>query len=159
MLLVADPVQGAKRAEIRVNWDELRQEVSRRGLAGRKVKVVVPGEGEVKTKLVRIEEDELVVKANKSTGQWVSAKGEARIPRSSVTALRFSGRQGRGRSIVAAAGLGAGAAIGVGSLLRTSIGGGKAALGIASSIAVWTVVGYFIGRTRDKPIPEFRIVH
>jgi len=52
VLLIAHPVQAAKRAVLEVRWSELREEVFRRGLAGRKVTVVLPGQGEVKTRLV-----------------------------------------------------------------------------------------------------------
>ncbi len=72
-----------------VNWAQLREAVSSQKLTKRTAKVQLSSGAEVKATLRGVEEDALVVVANRQTDKrWKSTSGdEARIPRSEVTGL------------------------------------------------------------------------
>jgi hypothetical protein len=66
---------------------------------------------EIKTTLLRVEENGIIVNSNRATRQWASGKEEARVPRDLVSSVQFAGKVGRKGMIGGLISLGVGAAI------------------------------------------------
>jgi hypothetical protein len=154
-LLLAEPGLAAEREVIRADWSRFRQQVWMRKPFQRHVRVTLSGGGEIKTTLVRVEDNGLIVKATKAAKQWAFGPEQAMIPREQVGAVRFGGRIGHRGMIGGLVGLGAGVAIPVGiGAWRDDPWTGLAAILLGP---ICGTAGYLIGHAIDKPAPEFVI--
>ncbi len=157
VLILANPGLSAERDVITADWSGFQQQVSMRKLFQRSVRVTLSGGGEIKTTLVQVEDNGLIVKATKAAKQWASGPERAMIPREQVRSVRFEGRIGHRGLIGGLIGLGVGVAVPVG------IGAAQDYEEVPSGLAaivlgpVCGVVGYLIGHALDKPAPEFVI--
>lgn len=156
-LLLAAPGQAAEREVIRADWNGFQQQVSMRKLLRRNVRVTLSGGGEIKTALVRVDNNGLIVKATKAAKQWASGPEQAMIPREQVSAVRFGGRIGHRGLIGGLVGLGAGVGIPVG--IGASRGYEEVPIALAAIPLgpICGTAGYLIGHFIDKPAPEFVI--
>jgi hypothetical protein len=128
-----------------------------RKLVKRTVRITLAGGGEIKSTLVGVEDNGLIIKATKATKQWASGPEQARIPREQVSAVRFGGRIGHRGLIGGLVGLGAGVAIPVGISASRGYEEVPAALGAIVLGPVSGIAGYLVGLAMDKPAPEFFI--
>jgi hypothetical protein len=154
-LLLAAPGLAAEREVIRADWSGFRQQVSMRKLLRRNVRVTLSGGGEIKSTLVRVEDNGLIVKATKAAKQWASGPEQATIPREQVSAVRFGGRIGHRGLIGGLVGLGAGVAIPL--VIAASREDPYAVLGAPPLGLIGGTAGYLIGHFTDRPAPEFVI--
>src|SRR5262245_2159006 len=92
-LCAGEPVRAAEREIIRTDWGGFQREVTTLKLGDRQVRIELNA-GEVKTKLVRVAGDEIIVRANKSTRQWPQTGKEAAIPADQVRSVQFFGHLG-----------------------------------------------------------------
>jgi hypothetical protein len=147
-------------AVIKTDWQGFQQATKVRKFKDRTVRITLTAGGEVKTALIRVEPNGIVVQVNKSTRQWASASGkeEALVPREAVASVRMGGRVGKGGLIGALAGLGAGAAIagGVFATDNNFCEAGGCYRGILA-IPLTTFVGWLIGHFLSPPAPTFVI--
>jgi hypothetical protein len=160
MLFVESVASG--REVVRADWSVFRKQVEARGLMGRSARIVLTGGERVGTTILSIDDMALEVRSTRATKSWNTGNERARIPRDQVHSVRFAGRMGsRGRLIGALAGAGGGAAIGAAVAYGVSgPSGPEQIVAPAAGVAIGVIgflAGYFIGRTADKPAPEFVI--
>jgi len=163
MLLLQSVAAG--REVVRADWGAFRKQVEARNLMGRSVRIVLTSGDRLGTTILSVDDRGLEVRSTRDTISWNTGNDRARIPQDRVRSVRFNGRMGsKGRQIGGLAGLGAGAAIGVAVGYGVDTGDeGIAKLimtvaGLAIAVTGF-LAGYFIGRTADKPAPEFVIQH
>ncbi len=163
-LFVTGPVEAAQRQVIKIGWSGFQQEVSARKLRGRMVRITPAGGGEIKTKLLSVADNGLVVRATPATNQWASGKKEATIPKGEIRSVRFLGHVGHRGLLLGLAGFGAG--IGIGAALAASqdvLEISEGPVGIAAGVGIVAgaigvgLAGYFIGRATSRQAPEFVI--
>lgn len=157
--ILAAPSAPAAESAIKTTWSGFQQQATRQKLSSRAARISLDTGGEFKATFLRAEDDGLVVRANKQTRRWATSRGEAKIPRDSVSGIRFTGKVGRGGLIGGLAGLGAGAGI-VAALASSWSSGdceGNSCGGVLLLIPVLAVVGYFAGHAVDKRAPAFLI--
>ena len=156
-LLIVEPIGFAAVQEKAVSWADFRQDVGQLRLTGRRITVNLSTGGRVNSTLRRVEAESLVVESNPNTSKrWPTADGETRIPRAEVEVVKFLGRKGHGGLIGGLVGLGAAVGL-VAAASRTDAAGATAA-GALIGFPVFGLGGYFIGRTADKPLPQYRIL-
>jgi hypothetical protein len=161
MLLVQSAASG--REVVRADWGDLRKQVEVRRLMGRSARILLTSGDRVGTSILSIDDTALEVRSTRTTRSWNTGNERARIPRDQVRSVRFNGRMGsKGRLIGGLAGAGGGAAIGAAVGYGVSGPSGPEqvlapAVGVAIGV-IGFVAGYFIGRSVDKPAPEFEIV-
>ena len=153
------PASAAEREVIQCDWKGLRQEMTARNLAGRKVRIRLAGGAEIKTRLLAVEDGGAVTRLDRSTRAWKSTSDRAIIPAGEVKSVRFEGHTGKGRLIGSLVGLGAGAGIAAAIATGTDCYEGGClivlpAVGVAAAIGA-AIAGYYIGRSMDRPGPEF----
>lgn len=158
-ILLAQPLLAADREVIHTDWNGFRQQVSSRKLEGRPAQIRLSGGSDIKTTLLEGTDAALVVRANRATQQWKSADGKAHIPKDQVASVRFGGRSGKRGILGGLIGLGAGAGIGAAIATGHDITEGSLVV-ILPVVAVGVAIGcglagYFIGRSMDRPAPEF----
>jgi hypothetical protein len=158
MLLTA-PLGAADREVIQGDWRAFQEQVAARGLRGRAVRITVSGGRQIKTKLLNVADAVLEVRATRATRQWQSAGGQAGIPKEQVNAVQFGGRAGNGRLIGTLVGAGAGAGIGAAVATGHDITEGSGVIlipvGCVAIAVIGAVVGYYVGRSMDRPGPGF----
>ncbi|MBL0156409.1 MAG: hypothetical protein IPP47_04825 [Bryobacterales bacterium] len=158
--LVAQPVCAAAQPEQAMNWAQLRQEIARQKLIKRTVKVHLASGPDVKATLRGMDDDSIVVNANRQTSKrWkATAASEARIPRSEVTGLEFQGRRGKKGLIGGLVGLG----VGLGMVVVASALGEHGVNAPTDYLVILLpagpIAGYLIGHYADAPLPNVRIV-
>lgn len=159
MLMVTDLVAAGEDVTVKTNWTGFQEQVAQRKLRNRRAHISLASGGEVKTILMRVEENGIVVGLNRETRQWTSGKQEALVPRQDISSVRFDGKTGRGGLIGGLAGLGAGAAATAGA--AAGMGGGNcegsSCGAVILLIPVAAVCGWLVGRTTQKPAPVFVI--
>jgi len=155
-ILSSDSAFAAERELLTLDWTHFRREVENRKLLNRTARIVLTEGGEFKALVRKIEEDGIIVMANRSTRAWAAGGQNAKIPRDLVASIRFNGRTGKGGLIGGLAGLGASAAI-VGGTAGTVDCEGAACGAVLLYIPICALAGYLIGRVTMKPAPAFRI--
>jgi len=91
---------------IYTDWTGVRARLSPIEGQGRNLRIVLLDGRDFSARLIRVEENSLVVRARPATRQWAIGPDEAAIPRSEVVALHFRNIHGYGRLIGTLAGLG-----------------------------------------------------
>lgn len=159
MLIVTDLVAAGQNVPVKTNWTGLREQVTQQKLMNRNVRILLASGGEIKARLIRIEENGLAVRSNPATKQWDSDKDEAMVPRDIISSVQFSGRVGKGGLIGLLAGLGAGAAVAGGVAANMGDGSceGSSCGAVLLAIPLAAVGGYLIGRATQKIAPVFII--
>lgn len=147
---------GGGPSPLQLRWSELDSVIT-----GRKVAMVLPGGTHIEGKVLRVEPESLWLDISKTSDRVAQPKGERRIPRQSVSVLRYTEYRKIRRLIgtlalpaAVAAGMLAGGARdcyeGPCIILFPAIGIGSAAGG--------AVGGYYIGKRADRRVTDIRIV-
>lgn len=159
MLLVTELIAAGQNVPVKTNWTGFREQVTQQRLTNRNVWILLASGGEIKARLIRVEENGLAVRSNPATKQWASGKEEALVPREAIASIRFDGRLGKGGLIGALAGLGAGAAVAGGAAADMGDGSceGPSCGAVLLAIPLAAVGGYLIGRATQKAAPVFII--
>ena len=159
MLMVTDLAAAGEEVAVKTNWTGFQEQVAQRKLRNRGARISLASGGEIKTILMRVEGNGIVVGLNRATRQWASGKEEATVPRQAVSSVRFGGKTGRGGLIGGLAGLGAGAAATAGAAAGMSGGNceGSSCGAVLLLIPVAAVGGWLVGRATEKPAPVFVI--
>jgi hypothetical protein len=126
------------------------------------VRVFLTDETELKAKIVRIEDDGLVVSRSRSTRAWDTGAEEAKIPRQMIGRIRVNGRVGKGGRIGALIGLGAGAAVTAGTWAYYQGFDRESGFYVTAATAILipagALGGYLTGRFTNRLAPEFVIL-
>ncbi len=144
---------GPKQIELR--WSELAPRI-----AGEEVALLLPNGVRIQGEVIAVRPDELAIQVKKTSNRQVYAKGQASIPRSSVSTVELKMlRRVRGRVIGSVVGVIAGLAAGV---LLVSV-----KYGVESGEAGWVpfvtgaaagTLGYYGGRALDRQSTLIKIV-
>jgi hypothetical protein len=157
-LLAAAPGLGlfpaaAATAPADIRWNELAALI-----VGHHVSIPLPGGGFVEGEALSVRDDSLVLDIGKTSSASRYPKGQAPIPRASVTEVRLAERRGTGGRILgtvvgALAGAVAGAELAVHKTRSEAAG---VPTFTATAVAV-TVAGYCAGRSADRHTRLLRI--
>jgi hypothetical protein len=154
LLVVGQSQVFAAGAPLELRWDELNSTIY-----GHTVELTLPGAITVSGNVAAIREDGLVLDVKKTTDRKAFPKGNAMIPRASVTLLSLEQHGGsHWRTIGTVIGVLSGVALGGYTAAKTanSPGSGVAIfLGTASAISV---AGFYAGHVADKTTTEIRVV-
>ena len=151
MLMVAGNSAAAP-IPLELRWNELAPLIS-----GRVVRLTAPGGATIQGGIAAIREDVLVMDVSKTSDSKAFPKGNANIPRASVSMLevqrlRFGPRLGM--SLGSAAALPAGLAV----ARHNSLSPGAAAGVLGAFSGAGMVGGYFIGSALDRGITQIRVI-
>ena len=127
-------------------------------MVGHRVSIPLPGGGLVEGEALSVRDDSLVLDIVKTSDPSRYAKGQAPIPRSSITELRLAERRGAGGRILGTA-IGALGGIVAGAELAVHKTNSEAA-GVSAftvTAVALTVGGYFAGRSADRHTRLLRI--
>jgi hypothetical protein len=153
-LLVVQSSAFAASTPLELKWNELAPLV-----AGHTVEVTLPAGATVKGEVVSVRDESLVLDLTKTSDPKAYPKGNAVIPRASVTLLKLEKGGGSGwRTMGTVVGVLAGVVLGgyIAAKTANDVGPGIAIfLVTASGISV---AGYAVGRSADKKTTMIRIV-
>jgi hypothetical protein len=158
-LLLAVPGALAQGNARRVTWTEFQKEAARLRLNGRNVTVAMQDGDTIRCLVKMVREDGLVVEPNRHTRQWARANGEHRIPKEEIATVSSKERVGHKCLLGGLIGLGATAAAAAAVAVSATPGErGYGAAGALALIPVGGIGGYYLGHSRDQPIPVYIIV-
>jgi len=153
-LLMAQQSGIAAGKPLELKWNELSPLI-----AGRVVELIVPGGATVRGEVAAVREDALVLDVRQSSDAKAYPKGNAAIPRSSVTLLQVQRERGKwGRSIGTTLGVLTGLGLGGYTAAKTA---NSAGAGVAIFITIsgaGAVGGYFAGKALDRKTTEIRVI-
>jgi hypothetical protein len=135
-------------------WSELSSTIQ-----GRTIELTLPDGATVGGDVVVVREESLVVNVRKTSDSKTYPKGDAAIPRASVTMLSMTESRGRwGRKMGSGLGSLAGVLAGGYIAVKTapSAGAGLAIFGAVTGAG--TLGGYFLGRSADARTTLIRVV-
>jgi hypothetical protein len=162
-LLLTSPLAAEQKEVMKTDWSGLQEQVTARGWNGRTVRISTAGGKEIKTKLMSVSSEGLLVSSTRATKRWSTGSSEVTIPKEQVISLCFEKTAGRGRAIGTAVGVGAGVGIAAATLLGHDTSEGALAIivpaGTVAIIGIGALVGYFAGHSRDHRSTEFVITH
>jgi hypothetical protein len=139
---------------LELKWSELSSTIR-----GRTIKLTLPEGATVSGEVIVVREESMVVNVRKASDSKGYPKGNATIPRKSVTVLSMTESNGRwGRKIGSGLGTLSGVLAGgyVAAKTANSGGSGLAIFGMITGAA--TLGGYFIGRSADAKATLIRVV-
>jgi hypothetical protein len=154
LLLLGQANAFAAPAPLELKWNELNA-----AIYGRVVELTLPGAFTVKGEVAAVREDGLVLEVKKTSDAKAFPKGNAVIPRSSVTLLKLEKRRGTNwRMMGTTLGVLSGVILGgyIAGKTATSPGAGIAVF-LASASAI-SVAGHLAGSAADKRTTLIRIV-
>ena len=144
----------AKSSPVELQWDELSSH-----LQGREIELVLPDSTALKGKVEAIRADTLVLDVTHSSNSQAHPKGNAVIPRGSVTLLSLKDSPGRwGRGIGVTLGTLSGMALGSYVAVEHTRSVGPGAATFAAISGAGSVAGYFIGRPADHRRTQIRVL-
>jgi hypothetical protein len=155
LLLAQGEATAAKHEKLRLPWNELERVV-----AGKMVEFILPDGTAIKGRVVGFTSETLLVDIKKKSGGAVYKRGQASIPRSSVTTLQTKEMRGSWRAIGTAAGAAAGGTAGAlayrrfsnEGFVQTGVGAASGIIGAAAAI------GFFAGRTADTRVTTITVI-
>jgi len=153
-LLTGQPGTFAASTPIELRWQELNAAIN-----GHSIELTLPGAIAIKGEVVAVRDDGLVLDIKKTSDAKTFPKGNALIPRGSVTVLKLVKHGSNWRTTGTILGVLGGVVIGgyVAGRTATSAGPGIAIF-IATASAV-TVAGRAAGGAADRSTRTIRIVH
>jgi hypothetical protein len=152
LAMVAQTGAWAESKPLELKWNELAPLIS-----GNRVELELKDASKVRGEAVAVREDGIVVDVKKPTSAY--KKGNAVIPRDSLTRIRLERRRGSwGRSLGVTLGLISGLAVGG---YTAAVTADSAAAGISIFIVIAsaaTIAGYALGRGLDKRVTVIQVV-
>jgi len=139
---------------LELRWNELSSTIG-----SRTIKLTLPDGATISGEVIVVREDSLVVNVRKTSDSKAYPKGNAAIPRKSVTVLSMTESNGHwGRKIGASLGTLAGLLAGgyVAAKTASSAGSGLAIFGAITGAGM--VGGYYLGRSADAKATFIRVV-
>lgn len=144
----------ARTSHIEVKWNELSPLI-----LGHTVTIVLPAGATVSGEAVAVRDDALMLEVRRTSDSRIQPKGQASIPRSSVTTLQISETKAVGGRVL-------GVVLG---LLIGMVGGGEIAAHAdqreGPAVATFTAVavtgavgGYYLGKSVDRHTTMIRVV-
>lgn len=133
-------------------WAELAPLIERR-----QVQLTLPDAVTIRGEVVGVRNDTLILNIKRTTNHVMHPKGHASIPRASVTLIELQQPSRGGRRIFGAI-LGAAAVVGLYAVAPQPSSRGTAAVTIAAIGSSGAFMGYFIGKTLDRPGTLIKIV-
>lgn len=154
--LNASSALAAQQKQLRLKWSELTRVV-----LGQKATMILPSGASIEGKVLAVEPDILVIDITKTSDSRAYPKGQASVPRSSVSVLNVKKVQYRWRVIGTAIGAGTGLLAGwfmallIAADEKPRPAATAAFVGITGGLAT---VGYFAGQKADRQITVITIV-
>ena len=153
LLLLGQTNAWAASAPLELKWNELNA-----AIYGRIVELTLPGAFTVTGEVAAVREDGLVLDVKKTSDAKAFPKGNAVIPRSSVTLLKLEKRSGKtGRTIGTTLGVLGGVVLGGYIAVKTANSPGAGIAVFLASAAAISVAGHLAGRAADKRTTLIRI--
>jgi len=154
VLLACQSMAMAESGAIELKWSELSFHIQ-----GRDIELALPDGTSLKGEVEAVREDALVLNVKKTSAAAPHPKGNAVIPRDSVSTLLVKESRGKwGRKI----------GVALGSITGATLGGYAAATNADSSAAglstflvitgAGTLAGYFLGKSADRRVTHIRII-
>lgn len=154
IMLAGQSTAKAESGPIELKWSELSSHIQ-----GHDIEIVLPDATSLTGEVETVREDALVLNVKKTSNSKAHPKGNAVIPRASVSGLSLKESRGKwGRSI----------GVTLGTLTGVSLGGyvaaanaRSAAAGLSTFLAIsgaGTLTGYLVGRSADRREKSIRVV-
>jgi hypothetical protein len=139
---------------LELKWSELSSTI-----LGRTVQLTLPEGATVSGEVIVVREESLVVNVRKTSDRKAVPKGNAPIPRASVTLLSMTESRGHwGRKVGARLGTLSGVLAGAYVVAKTEPSGGADLAIFGAITAAGMLGGYFIGRSADARATLIRVV-
>jgi hypothetical protein len=153
-LLVAATLVRAESGPIELKWNELGSHIQ-----DHDVELVLPDGAFLKGEVEAIRDEALVLNVKKTSDSKAHPKGNAVIPRASVSVLTLELSRGKwGRSVGVTLGTLTGMTLGS-YVAITNTHSAAAGLSTFLSLAgAGSLTGYFVGRTADQRVTHIRVV-
>jgi hypothetical protein len=153
-LLVVQSSAFAASAPLELKWNELAPLI-----AGHTVEVTLPAGATLKGEVASVREDALVLDVKKTSDSKAYPKGNAVIPRASVTLLKLEKGGGSGwRTMGTVVGVLSGVVLGGYIAAKTANDAGPAVAIFLVTASAISIAGYAIGRSAGKKTTLIRIV-
>jgi hypothetical protein len=152
--LVAQSTTMAAPKPLELQWSELNSTIQ-----GRTIQLTLPSGTTVGGDVTVVREDSLVLNVHKTSDSKAYPKGNATIPRASVTMLKLTETHGRwGRKMGSGLGTLAGVLAGgyIAGTTASSAGSGLAIFGVLTGVGA--LGGYYIGKSADARDTLIRVV-
>jgi hypothetical protein len=154
VLLGCQSMAMAESGPIELRWSELSLHIQ-----GRDIQLVLPDGTSLNGEVEAVREDALVLNVKNTSAAAAHPKGNAVIPRDSVSLLLLKESRARwGRTI----------GVSLGSITGATLGGyvaathaNSSAAGLSTFLAVTaagTLAGYFLGKSADRRVKHIRVV-
>ncbi|MEQ1948212.1 MAG: hypothetical protein ABL995_13540 [Bryobacteraceae bacterium] len=152
-LLVGQATAFAANAPLELRWSELSTAVT-----GKTVEMVLPGAVTVKGEVAAIREDALVLDVHKSSDNKAQPKGNAVIPRASVSVIKIEEHGTNWRTMGTVVGAIGGLPLGgyIAAKTTDSAGAGIAIFAVVASVA--TLAGRMAGGNVDRRVKMIRVL-
>jgi len=154
LLFTCHAVALAQSRPIELKWGELPQI-----LEGQHVQLALPDGTVINGEALAVRDDALVMNVKRTSNKSIQAKGNAAVPRDSVTLIQLKRRKGSGaRALGTTLGAISGVVLGayVGAVAADS-GGAFVAIFVGIA-AAGTAGGYFAGKEMDKQVLYIKVV-
>ncbi len=154
VVLAAPLAAIAESRPIELKWSELGSRIQ-----GRDVGLVLPDGTALRGEVEAVREDALVLNVKKTSNSKAQPKGNALIPRTSVTVLSLQESRGKwGRSVGVTLGALTGMVLG-GYVAATNTRSASAGLSTFLALSgAGTLTGYFLGKSADGRVTDVRVV-
>jgi hypothetical protein len=154
IMLAGQSMAMAESRPIELKWSELGSHIS-----GRDIELALPDGTSLNGEVEAVREDALVLNVKKTSDPTAHPKGNAVIPKSSVSTLALKELRGKwGRRV----------GVSLGSITGATLGGyvaimnaDSSAVGLSTFLVITgagTVAGYFLGKSADSRVKHIRVV-
>lgn len=144
---------GASRP-IELKWDELGSRIE-----GHEIDLILPDATALRGEVETLRRDTLVLNVTNTSNATTHPKGNAVIPRASVTLISLKESRGRwGRGVGVTLGTVAGMALGTYIAAEHSHSVGTGVSVFASITGAGTIAGYLIGKSADRRTTQIHVV-
>ena len=153
-MLIGQCAALASSRPVELKWDELAAQIQ-----GRKIELVLPDATALKGEVEALRDEGLVLNVTNTSNSQAHPKGNAVIPRASVTLISLQESPGKwGRGIGVTLGTLAGMTLGTYVAVEHNRSVGAGVTTFAAIAGAGTVAGYFIGKSADRRMTQIRIV-
>jgi len=153
LLLVGQSNMSAAAAPVELKWTELNT-----AIYGQIVELTLPGAFKIKGDVVAVRDDALVIDVQRTSDAKAFPRGNAVIPRASVTLLKLEKSGSNWRTTGTVLGVLGGVAVGGYIAGKTANSGGSAIAIFVATAAAATVAGRAAGGAADRKTRVIRVV-